>query len=182
MFVCNLKVNSSFWFRFLIVFSVLVAIILLVLVVFKIYNSSILYVNDNLNSNEIKDINNKNYASILQASHENIDLYVGKSFKYSGFVYRAYDFNKNQFVLGRNMIISSDFQTVIIGFLCNCSDAISLKDSTWVEIEGTIAKGSYHDQTIPIIEVKNFKQIEKPSDEFVYPPDKDYIPTSYMIY
>ena len=30
-----------------------------------------------------------------------------------------YDFNNEQFVLARDMIVSSDFQTVVVGFLCH---------------------------------------------------------------
>ena len=51
-------------------------------------------------------------------------------------------------------------------------------DRTWVEITGTISKGKYHNQTIPIIKIKSLNKIEKPNNEFVPPPSDTYIPTS----
>ena len=63
---------------------------------------------------EISNITNKNYSNILQAVHNDIDSYIGKKNKYSGFVYRVYDLELDQFVLARNMIISSDNQTVVL--------------------------------------------------------------------
>ncbi len=114
-------------------------------------------------------MNNQNYSTMLEAVHNDIDAYVGQRIKYSGFVYRVYDLNKDQFVLGRHMIISSDFQTVVVGFLCHYNNAINFSDNTWVEIEGTITKGEYHGD-MPILEVTSIKQIEKPNDEYVYPP------------
>ena len=68
------------------------------------------------------------------------------------------------------MVISSDFQTVIVGFLCESSEVKDFSDSCWVEIEGEIIKGDYHGE-IPIIKITTIKEIATPSDEFVYPPD-----------
>ena len=39
--------------------------------------------------------------------HENIDDYVGKKLCFTGYVYRVLDLQDNQFVLARDMIISS---------------------------------------------------------------------------
>lgn len=78
------------------------------------------------------------------------------------------------------MIISSDFQSVVVGFLCHYKDASNFDDNTWVEIEGTITKGSYHGE-MPIIEITSIKQIDRPNDEYVYPPNENYIPTSTLL-
>jgi len=79
------------------------------------------------------------------------------------------------------MIISSDFQTVVVGFLCNYNKAKDFEDGTWIEITGTITKGTYHGE-MPVIDIENIQKIEKPSDEYVYPPDDDYIPTSSFMW
>jgi len=118
-----------------------------------------------------------NYTNILKSVHDNPDDYIGQKIKFSGYVYRVIDFTEKEFVLARNMVVSSDFQTVVVGFLCNYDKANTFDDGTWVEITGTIVKGKYHGE-IPIIDVENMQKIEMPSDEYVYPPDDDYIPTS----
>lgn len=77
------------------------------------------------------------------------------------------------------MIISSDLQTLVVGFLCNYKDAKNLQDKTWIEITGTITRGDYHGD-IPVIEVSELKQVEKPTDSYVAPPDENYIPTAVL--
>ena len=55
-----------------------------------------------------------------------------------------------------------------------------MSDNTWIEITGTIEKGDYHGD-IPIIKVTSLKEVEKPIDEYVYPPDDTYIPTNGIV-
>ncbi len=121
-----------------------------------------------------------NYTNVLQKVHNNIDDYVGQKIKFFGYVYRLYDFSNEQFVLARNMIVSSDFQTVVVGFLCHSKIASNFADNTWVEIEGTITKGDYYGD-MPIIEIEKINQIETPVDEYVYPPDDSFVTTSTVI-
>lgn len=118
-----------------------------------------------------------NYTNILKSVHDNPDEYIGQKIKFSGYVYRVIDFTEKEFVLARNMVVSSDFQTVVVGFLCSYDKAQDFEDGTWIEITGTIKKGIYHGE-MPVIDIEKIQKIEKPSDEYVYPPDDDYIPTS----
>lgn len=179
MFIYNIKLSGSMLFKCIFAIIIIFVIVLCGIVGYKIYSASI-KVNDAVPHNERAELTNKNYSTILKTVHENIDTYIGQKIKFSGFVYRVYDLDKEQFVLGRNMIISSDFQTVVVGFLCHYKDAISFRDNTWIEVEGTITKGTYHGD-MPILEINNIKEIEKPNDEYVYPPDEDYIPTSVIM-
>ena len=91
-----------------------------------------------------------------------------------------YDFNEEQFVLARDMIVSSDFQTVVVGFLCHSNIAKNFENGTWVEIEGTITKGEYYG-TMPIIEIEKINTVQEPTDEYVYPPDDSFITTSTVL-
>ena len=100
--------------------------------------------------------------------------------KFIGYVYRVFDFTDSQFVLARNMIINSENQAVVVGFLCDYENAKNLKNNSWVEITGTITKGNYHGD-IPIVEINEINYVDSPSDEFVYPPDENYIPTSGLL-
>ena len=77
------------------------------------------------------------------------------------------------------MIINSNSQTVVVGFLCEYDDAKNFPDNTWVQITGEIIKGDYHGD---IIKINNIKIVDKPSqEEYVYPPDDSYIPTSGIL-
>ena len=104
----------------------------------------------------------------------------GLKFILLGYVYRLIDFNDNQFVLARDMIISSDFQTVVVGFLCECDSIKDFKDNSWVEITGEIVKGNYHGD-MPIVKIYEINRCDPPSEDLVYPPDESYIPTSGIL-
>lgn len=177
MFVCNFKLNKNLFLKifFFIIFFIAIAII--GFTAFKIFNPT--SVNDNLPSSNITNISSDNYTNVLKTVHENLDEYIGQKISFSGYVYRVYDFNSNQFVLARNMIVTSDKQTLVVGFLCDYNKASDFKDNTWVTITGKITKGDYHGD-IPIIEITDIKQCDKPADEFVNPPDDTYIPTSVL--
>ena len=179
MFIYNFKINNRLIYRIFLIIIIFFTLILCGVVSYKIYSSSI-RVNDSIPNKEYIQITNENYATILKTVHDNIDDYIGQKIKFSGFVYRVYDLENTQFVLGRNMLISSDYKTVVIGFLCNYNDASKLKDYTWIEIEGTIFKGNYHGD-MPILEINKLKQTEKPNNEYVYPPNENFIPTSILL-
>ena len=179
MFIYNIKLSGTKIFKLIFILIIIFVVFLCGVVGYKLYNASV-KVDDDIVCGSVPKLTNKNYSSILKSVHENIDIYAGQKIKFSGFVYRVYDLDKEQFVLGRNMIISSDFQSVVVGFLCHYKDAVNLRDNEWVEIGGTITKGNYHGD-MPILEINSLKQIEKPNDEYVYPPDENYIPTSLIL-
>lgn len=177
MFVYNVKISGNKLFK---IFFCIVSIIILVVFSFscyKIFVSAKENVNVSDSSSNVIEIDTKNYTNILKDSHENIDRYVGRTYKFSGYIYRAYDFNDNQFVLARDMVISSDFQSLIVGFLCESNDADKFKDNTWVEVTGTIKKVDYHGD-MPELKITKIEKIDKPADELVYPPDDSYVPTT----
>lgn len=182
MFICNLKLNAGKISKTFFIIIIIVVLILCGVIGYKIFinPSSGSKVNDKTIFNEVNSLTNLNYTNVLNEVHNNLNSYIGVKIKFTGFVYRVYDLTENQFVLGRNMVISSDFQTVVVGFLCNSSDAKKYTDNAWVEIEGEIKKGNYHGE-IPIIEVTNIKEVTKPVDEYVYPPDNTFIPTSNLL-
>lgn len=178
MHIYNIKINKNFIFKILLIFITLLTLGILFFSVFNIYHQV-----RNLDTNiadadpNIINIDPSNYTNMLKAISENPDDYVGKQISFSGYVYRLPDFNENEFVLARDMIISSDYQAVVVGFLCNYANAQDLKDGEWVQIVGTIEKGEYHG-TIPIVNVTSLTRISSPSDEYVYPPTGSILPTA----
>ncbi len=182
MFIYNVKINGSKTFKYFFIGIVLLVIIIVGIVSFKIFTGA--KNNPETSScmpqNSVSKITASNYTNVLKSVHDNIDNYVGIKINFTGYIYRMIDFNENQFVLARNMVISSNLQTVVVGFLCECEKSKDFKDNTWVEITGTITKGDYHGD-MPIIKVTEIKNTNKPNEELVYPPDESYIPTSGVI-
>ncbi|MCR5146218.1 MAG: hypothetical protein K6B70_02580 [Clostridia bacterium] len=174
MFICNVCLKNNTLKKASITFLALLVIIVFITVALKFYKAiSTVTIKDTVD-NSVLEINSLNYTSILKDAHENVEKYVGKKVKFVGFVYRLYDFNENQFVLAREMILDDSKHAVVVGFLSECDIGNQFKMGSWVEIEGVIEKGNYHGD-IPVIKIQNIKETTVPSDEYVYPPDGSYI-------
>lgn len=180
MFVYNLKLNGTKLFRIIIIGIVIIALIILSLSVYNFYYKSKFILNDGLPTNSIAHIESNQYTSILKEVYENIDTYVGQSINFTGYVYKLYDLKDTEFVLARDMLINSDSQTVVVGFLCSYDKAKDFKEGTWVNVTGNIIKGYYHNE-IPVIDITKMEETKRPEDVYVYPPDTTYIPTAIIL-
>ena len=174
-------INISLSRIFKIVFIIIAIIMLLFfsISIYKIFYKSI-NKSSNVTSSDIIDVSSKNYTNVLKAVHDDLDSYIGKKIHFTGYIYRILDFSDTQFVLARNMIISSDNKVVVVGFLCNYKESMNFKNDSWVDVKGVITKGNYHGN-VPIIEIEEIKEAECPTDELVYPPDDSFIPTDIII-
>lgn len=183
MFVYNLKLSRTSMFKIILVIVCVIFLILFGIAGYKIISASLentVKVNDSILHGEVATLTIENYTDVLKMVHDNLDTYVGQKIKFSGYVYRAPDFTENEFVLARNMIINNQNQSLIVGFLCNCNEIKTYADNTWIEITGEITKGTYHGE-IPVLQITHIDKIAKPEEEFVYPPDDTYIPTSVIL-
>ena len=181
MFICNIKINGKLCFKIMMIAMGIIVLAIFVFSVYKLFRAQqeVSSANEGLQHSNITEIAPNNYTNILKAVHENLDSYIGKEIKFSGYVYRVLDFSENQFVLARDMIIDS--QSYVVGFLSEYDKIKNFNDGTWIEIIGEITKGKYHNKTIPIIKIKTLNEIQKPKDEFVPPPSDTYIPTSAIL-
>ena len=181
MFIYNVKVNGRLWFKIIMVLMGIIVLSIFAISIYKLLfaENGLFRVSDELNHSNITEIEPKNYTNILKAVHEDISSYLGKEIKFSGYVYRVCDFSEIQFVLARNMIIDSQYY--VVGFLCEYSKINDFEDGTWIELIGTITKGNYHNQEVPVIKVKELKESLRPENDFVLPPSNTYVPTSAML-
>ncbi len=178
MFI-NIRFNKTNVAKCLFILIAIVLIIFFLISTYRIFSESISNSNEKnteVLTPEVIKITAENYTNVLKAVHDDLNSYVGKKICFSGYIYRASDFNENQFVLARDMVISSDLKTLVVGFLCECKNIKSFENNTWVEITGTITKGKYIEE-IPIINITDIKAINKPEKTYVYPPDESFVPT-----
>ena len=180
MFIYNFKVDGNKLGKIFLAILLVIILIITAIVCCRILGNNFFKTNDTIKTDEVQELSVANYTNVLKAVHDNVDNYVGQKIKFSGYVYRMVDFTQTQFVLARDMIISSDFQTVVVGFLCEYENAVEYEDNCWIEIEGEITKGNYHGD-MPIIQVEKIQKIEKPSEEYVYPPDDSFVTTSTVL-
>lgn len=181
MFVCNFKLSKNSLSKIFLTIIFAVAFVILGITIYRLCNFKTLdTVKDEIKYDNVQVLTANNYTNVLKAVHDNLDNYIGQQISFTGYVYRVYDLKQTEFVLARNMVISSDFQTLVVGFLCNYENALNYSDNTWVTITGKITKGDYHGE-IPVIEIQKIEKCNKPNDEYVYPPDDSYVPTSAIL-
>ncbi len=178
MFIYNVKLNSKNIVKISLIVISIIVVIFFLLSLYRIFSNSF-EVRDRIPEPDVAYIEANNYTNVLKSVYENLDSYIGQKICFSGYVYRNLDFSDNQFVLARDMIVPNSEKKLIVGFLCSFNKAEDYADGSWVEITGEISKGNYHGD-IPVIKITKINKIEKPSDEFAYPPDDTYIPTAVL--
>ncbi len=117
-----------------------------------------------INSSTIT-MTNENYTAILKDCHDNPYKYLNKIITAEGYVFRAQDFSKTQFVTARDMLVSED-ESRIVGFLCEYNNAQDFENNEWVQIEGRVTIGDYYGM-MPIIKIMKMKKITTPNEPFV---------------
>ena len=192
MFLYNLKLDGKKLVK--IIFAIILIIILIILS-FGIYNifikkeqdipntekDDIITLTDTIKTGDVFQITEDNYTNILDAVTKDIDSYIGSKIHFKGYVYRLIDFDENEFVLARDMIVNQNTSsTLVVGFLCKYDKAMDFPDKTWVDLTGIIIKGDYYGD-IAEIEVTDIKKCEEPENKYVSQPDDTYIPTSGIL-
>jgi len=174
MFIYNLKLNKRMLSKLFIFVSLAIIFSIIFFSIYIIFfkNKS----SGDVKFDEIIDLNESNYTNILKSANENIDSYIGVKVRITGYVYRLLDFDKNEFVVARDMRFNKDAQSLVVGFLCNYDKASQFSDGTWVEVVGKIKKGTLNGD-IAVLDVISIKETNTPENIFVNPPDKTYIPT-----
>lgn len=84
-------------------------------------------------SNTIK-MTSENYSEILKKIHDSPYEYENKKIEMIGYVFRANDFNMNQIVVARDMLINES-ESRIIGFLCESPQVQELKNNEWIAVK-----------------------------------------------
>lgn len=131
MFICNFKINSNIILKLFLTILLIIVLLIIGISIYKIFNNPL---ENTVDDSNIYNLTPNNYTNVLKAVHNDLNTYIGQKIKFSGYVYRVNDFDDTQFVLARNMIISSDFQTLVVGFLCHCETSSQYEDGTWVNI------------------------------------------------
>lgn len=114
------------------------------------------------------EITTENYMEIMELIYQYPDVFVGKTVRYTGFVYNDPQTQGYQFVF-RFGIIHCIADSGVYGLASRGAEQ-HFEDNTWVTVTGTISL-DYHQnlkQTLPILNITDMKQVEEPSNPYVY--------------
>ena len=185
MFLYSLKLNGSRILKFIFIVMLIIILIIFSIGIYNIYfkkndsnDTNVLTLTDTIKADNVFEITPDKYTNILQAVTNDIDSYIGCKIHFTGYVYRLIDFDDDEFVLARDMLVNeSTSQSLVVGFLCTYDTAYEFKDNTWVDITGSIVKGDYYGD-IAQIKVTSMFECNEPENKYVSVPDDSYIPTS----
>nr|WP_286672867.1 TIGR03943 family protein [Anaeromonas gelatinilytica] len=110
-----------------------------------------------------------NYVRWMQEIYENIEKYNGNKIQVTGFVFKDDQFNDNEFVPARMMMVCCAADVQPVGFLCRYENEVELETDTWVKVHGTITKDGFKGNDIPIIEADKVENTAKPEVDYVFP-------------
>lgn len=117
---------------------------------------------------EIIELTDKDFLFKGSDISYNIDSYIGKGLKYTGFIYRDETINDNQFVVGRLAMTCCSADASLSGFLATYKNYNELKDNEWYEITAVIDKTKYSGFEVAYLKIFEIKKVDKPSDEYIY--------------
>ncbi len=166
MFIYNFKLNSKILYISSVLFVSTIIIALNFTELFK------------KNENEIPKekldymVDTENFAATVKAIHESIDDNIGKTMEIKGFVFKMPDFEDDNFVCGRNIIMNGEDK--VAGILCEYDKSEELLDGQWVKISGKIEDGEYIDRR-PVLKITALEKIDEYTDSYVILNEKESI-------
>ncbi|MEN6348298.1 MAG: TIGR03943 family protein [Syntrophomonas sp.] len=114
-------------------------------------------------------VTDDNFVSLVAQIYETPQKFVGKDITMMGFVVRDSDFSEKQIGIVRYVITCCTADAMPCGFLCQYDNASSLKNGTWLEINGTIDMGKLRNSDFAVVKIKSFQPVKEPQMPYVYP-------------
>lgn len=114
-------------------------------------------------------MDDNNFVKWLQEINDNPSKYTGKKIKVTGFVFKDKQFESNEFVPARLMMVCCAADMSPVGLLARYKNVPSLKQDSWFMFKGKIVMGEFKGRKVPVIDIESAEKTEKPKNEYVYP-------------
>ncbi|KQU15091.1 MULTISPECIES: TIGR03943 family putative permease subunit [Peribacillus] len=119
-----------------------------------------------VNSEKIS-VTDDNYFEVLDDLLNNLDTIEGKEIELSGFIYREDSFKEKQMAIARLSMSCCVVDATLYGYMVN-GNVKNMKTNDWYTITGTLKKGSYKGEAVPVIDLKESKKIKAPEEAYLY--------------
>ncbi|WP_264739065.1 TIGR03943 family putative permease subunit [Cytobacillus firmus] len=114
-------------------------------------------------------MDDKVFSLYYEEISKDIDKFAGREIEFQGFIYKEEGLASNQLVISRFLITHCVADASMIGFLSEMEEAPELYDNMWVKVSGVIDKAAYNGTELPLIRIKEWKEIEEPFIPYLYP-------------
>ncbi len=118
---------------------------------------------------EIIVVKDYNYINWLYILYRDADAYQGTEIEITGFVFKDADFEENQFVVSRFVMVCCIADMQLAGLLCRYEGAQELEVDSWVHIRGTLERDTFMGESLPAIIPREIIPVEKPQIPYIYP-------------
>lgn len=137
-------------------------------------------INGGVNMTAVRGVNETNF--VIAPENRNIldwlrmfggatdyDSFNGQPVNLSGFVYREPGYNPEQFTVARFTVSCCVADSSAIGLPVVFSDAGTLQDGQWVQVEGQMQAEEFNGEIVPVIQAGTITPIEQPPHPYLYP-------------
>lgn len=114
-------------------------------------------------------MDDKVFSLYYEEISKDIDKFIGREIEFQGFIYKEEGLASNQLVISRFLITHCVADASMIGFLSEVEEAPELYDNMWIRVSGVIDKAAYNGTELPLIKIKEWKEIEEPFIPYLYP-------------
>lgn len=115
-------------------------------------------------------ISDEEYYPWLVEIFNNPKKYLGYKIKLKACVLKDEDcLSENQFILSRQLMTCCVADLVNVGFVGNYDYTESLKENSWITVDGILVMGKYEGKDEIQIDIKNVSPAKAPKETYIYP-------------
>ncbi|SER46934.1 TIGR03943 family putative permease subunit [Salipaludibacillus aurantiacus] len=114
-------------------------------------------------------VTDENYLDMMTVLDLYLDEFIGNGIEITGFAYREPGFDPDQIVAARFAMTCCTADASVYGTMIEAAESGNVEDDTWIVAWGTIEKGHYKDQQIPVVTDAHIEEIDEPESPYVYP-------------
>jgi uncharacterized repeat protein (TIGR03943 family) len=113
------------------------------------------------------DVTDDKYISIMDVIGQDVEGFAGKRIRFTGFVHREDDLDKNTIIIARYGITCCAADSSVLGMLA-VGETSQLSEGQWIQVEGVLSATTYIDTLLPIVKLQSVQTIEAPREQYVY--------------
>ncbi|WP_370621808.1 TIGR03943 family protein [Bacillus sp. JCM 19034] len=114
-------------------------------------------------------LTNDNFASYLTTITSYPQYFKGKEIELEGFILEEECHANSRAVITRFLVTHCVADAHAIGLVIEDGAALGIEENTWIYVKGELGITDSDEMFIPMINVKSWREIQVPTDPYIYP-------------